>query len=302
MIATPRKSFRSARRTPTLLYTFSFHMRDDFVGRVAGELALVLPHLALEQRRRQRFIRDFKTYVSNLKQAKRDSDASAQEKRLLHYFKNQQDAVATITILWANFGQKLENVTGMVTDVLPSRLSIISDAAQTVRQLRSPVFPTYPVEDAEPDLAFNSLGTLFKRPGGKKNKGMNESARLFEFKRDIAARVYHGRQISLERFWDEVLAVARAYLSDAAESGNSYGLLNEGVGKQGRYLTLAGWVKHLARYLYFFGQLEAYPMVSGKRYEPESEALKPFFGRRRKDSGAQQRRKGLRVFAGCFIR
>ena len=135
------KKFSLGAANADLLYTFSFHMRDDFVGRVAGELALVLPHLALEQRRRQRFIRDFKIYVSNLKQTKRDSDTSAQEKRLLHYFKNQQDAVATITILWASFGQKLENVTGMVTDVLPSRLSVISDAAQTVTQLQSPVFP-----------------------------------------------------------------------------------------------------------------------------------------------------------------
>ena len=292
------KKFSLGAANADLLYTFSFHMRDDFVGRVAGELALVLPHLALEQRRRQRFVKDFKSYVANLKQSK---GASSQEKRLLYYFKGRQDEIATITILWASFGQKLENVTGMVTDVLPSRLSVIYDIAESVTQLRSPVFPIYRVEDAEPDLAFNSLGTLFKRPGGKKNKGMNESARLFEFKRDTAARVYHGRRISLERFWDEALAVARAYLVEAAESGNSYGLLNEGVGKQDHYLTLAGWVKHLARYLYFFRQLEVYPVVSSRRYEPESSALKPFFADAEKTAGLDSDEKIYAFLLGVLF-
>jgi CRISPR-associated protein Csh1 len=83
--------------------------------------------------------------------------------------------------------------------------------------------------------------------------------------------------LATERLWEELLVVAREYLMEAAESGNAYGLLNEGVGKKGTYLTLAGWVKHLARTLYFFRQLEVYPQMNSQRYEPKRDELRAFF-------------------------
>jgi len=290
------KKFALGAANADLLYIFSFHMRSDFVGRVAGEQALILPHLTFEQTKRQRFVRDFKSYIQQLK-----TDARMQEKRLLRHFKDYPDAIASITIVWANFGQKLENVNGIVTDVLPSRLSAIADIIQIVRESTSPVFPIHRVTDAEPDLALNSLGALLRRPGGRKNKKANEGSRLFELKRDIAARIYHGKPLSTERLWDELLVVAREYLVDAAESGNAYGLLNEGVGKKGNYLTLAGWVKHLALYLYFFRQLEVYPKMNDWHYTPKREELKAFFEDAKTTAGLDNSEKVYAFLLGVLF-
>lgn len=276
------KKFSLGAANADLLYTFSFHIRGDFVGRVAGELALILPHLTLEQKQRQRFIDDFRRYISTIKN---NPNLSDKERSLLRHLKDYPETVLSITMLWANFGQKLEDVTGIVTDVLPSRLSYISQKIDDVLRLESPIFPALVVDNAAPDLGFNSLGSLLHRPGGKKNKKANESARLFELKRDMAARTYHARTVPVARFWDEVMVTARAYLTDAAESGNAYGLLNEGSSKKGAYLTLAGWTKHLAQYLHFLRQLEVYPPMSDWHYEPEREELKSFFANTKNTAG-----------------
>ncbi len=292
------KKFSLGAANADLLYTFSFHIRGDFVGRVAGELALVLPHLTLEQKQRQRFIDNFKRYVSTIKN---NPNLGGQERSLLWHIKDYPETVLNITLLWANFGQKLEDVTGIVTDVLPSRLGYISQKIDDVMRLESPIFPIEVVDNAVPDLGFNCLSALLYRPGGKKNKKANESARLFELKRDMAARTYHARIIPLTRFWDEVMVTARAYLIDAAESGNSYGLLNEGLSKKGAYLTLAGWTRHLAQYLYFLRQLEVYPPMSDWHYEPEREELKTFFANTKNTAGLDSPDKVYAFLLGALF-
>ena len=293
------KRFSLGAANADLLFTFSFHMREDFVGRVAGELALILPHLTINQEQRQRFIDDFKRYVNSVKN---DPNLSAKEKSLLRHVRNYPEAVLNITLLWANFGQKLENVTGIVTDVLPSRLSKISEVIEEVTRLETPIFPNQTVENAEPDIGFNSLSALLYRPGGKKNKKANESAKLFELKRDMAARTYHAQPIPLARFWDEVLVTAKTYLMDVAESGNTYGLLNEGSSKTGEaYLTLAGWTKHLAQYIYFLRQLEVYPKMNDWHFEPEREELKSFFASTKDTAGLDTPEKVYAFLLGTLF-
>ena len=293
------KRFSLSAANADLLFTFSFHMREDFVGRVAGELALILPHLTIHQEQRQRFVEDFKRYVNSVKN---DPSLSGKEKSLLRHIRNYPEAVLNITLLWANFGQKLENVTGIVADVLPSRLSEISSVIEEVTRLETPVFPNETVGSAEPDIAFNSLGALLYRPGGKKNTKSNESAKLFELKRDMAARTYHAQPVSTARFWDEVMVTAKAYLMDIAESGNTYGLLNEGLSKKGdSYLTLAGWTKHLAQYIYFLRRLEVYPKMNDWHYEPEREELKPFFANTKDTAGLDSPEKVYAFLLGALF-
>jgi len=269
------KKFSLSAANADLLYTFSFHLRPKFISRIAGEQALVLPQLSLEQNQRQKFVNQFEDY---LQQLKKTVNASTQEKRLLRQFKDHPDVIVNITIIWANFGQKFENVTGVITDVLPSRLSAISGTIKQVKAEESLVFPKIVVTSAEPDLSFNSLSRLFYRLGGKKVKKANRSARLFELKRDIAARVYHKQALHLDRFWSEAMETAKAYLMDMAKTGNFYGLLHEGMSKTGkRYLTLAGWVKHLTQYIYFLREMEVYPPMSDWNYVPKREELNSFF-------------------------
>ncbi len=292
------KKFSLGAANADLIYTFSFHMRSNFIGRVAGEQALILPHLTFEQDKRLRFVKRFRDYLEALAI---QGDLAMREKNLLRLYKDAPDEVATITLLWAEFGQKLENVSGIVSDVLPSRLSAISEIINTLKETNNPIFPVQRVLEAEPDLAMNSLAALLKRPGGKKNKSSNASVQLFEFKRDMAARVYHKQEISLTRFWDEVLATAKAYLLELAESGNDYGLLNEGIGKKGAFLTLAGWVKHIAKYIYFLRQLEVYPAMKELNFEPKSPRLKSFFADTKATAGLDSHEKIYAFLLGVLF-
>jgi CRISPR-associated protein Csh1 len=55
-------------------------------------------------------------------------------------------------------------------------------------------------------------------------------------------------------------------------------LLYEGRTKQGEnYLTMAGWIRHLSRFIYFLRQLEVYPEMEDWRYEPKTERLNSVF-------------------------
>jgi CRISPR-associated protein Csh1 len=80
----------------------------------------------------------------------------------------------------------------------------------------------------------------------------------------------------------EILITARWYLDDIAESGNFWGLLNEGYSEKGasktRYWTLAGWLRHLARILYYLDLSGVLPMeTTDDPFEPSLPALKPYF-------------------------
>jgi hypothetical protein len=55
-------------------------------------------------------------------------------------------------------------------------------------------------------------------------------------------------------------------------------MVNEGRNKKGEtYLTMAGWVRHLCRFLYFLRRLEVYPNMEDWRYRPHNEQLSEFF-------------------------
>jgi CRISPR-associated protein Csh1 len=269
------KKFGLSAEAADLLYTFSYHVRDRFLARVAGERALLVPYTTLDPDKRLKFTRWVETeYGPKVETGK----PLVREENKLRRLAEEEGVITSITILWADFGQRLENVRGMVTDILPSRLRAISEVANDVKEDRSAPFPEFDYgESLELDVAFNYLAALLRRPGGKRVEKANKGARLFDFKRDMAAAVYHGRWVPVERFWEEVREVCEAYLIDALERGH-YGLLNEGRNKKGEtYLTMAGWVRHLCRFVYFLRRLGVYPAMNEWRYSPRTERLRGFF-------------------------
>lgn len=270
------KKFALSAEVADLLFVYSFHVRDRFLARVAGERALLVPYTDLDPDRRLRFVKRARDrYVDEVKKGR----SVIREETALQNLA-EEDVVTSITILWADFGQKLDNVRGMVTDVLPSRLRDISEVVREVNGERGAPFPELDYEKPlRLDVAFNYLGQLLKRPGGKRTEKANKGPRLFDLKRDVAAAVYHGRRVPEERFWEEVREISEAYLLDALERGDSYGLFNEGRSKKGEtYLTMAGWARHLCRFLYFLRRLEVYPQMEEWRYRPRTERLHKSFG------------------------
>jgi len=256
-----------------LLYIYSFHFSNAFIARVAGENALVVPSLAGgEPQRVAKFTKKFQAWVKSV----RDGEVKSRENSLLKLLA-ESDAVTELVFLWADFGQRIDNVRGVVSDVLPSRLRELDTLNAAMTKIACPAFPDRPVEQARFDLALSFLGSMLHRRGGKKAKRENESRRLFDLKRTIAAAVYRHETINPVRFWDEFHKTATWYLMDVVEDRNWGHLLYEGVNRKGEsYLTFAGWVRHLAMILNYFRTTGVLPM-SGEIYEPACERLKPYF-------------------------
>lgn len=264
-----------------LLYIFKNHLlSQQFLGNVAGDRALLLPSLLGNPDGKQHFLEDWEQYLKNLEHGK----IASHETDLLEFVQGRDDAQVVIHILWATFGQLVDEVRGVVSDILPSRLRRLANANQLANNWKHVLAPSSPMEDARFDLGLNMLLPLFKRPGGRKATQVNESRRLFIVKRQLAETLYHGSLLEKAQagLWHEILTTARWYLEDITASGNHWGLLYEGYSEKGskqiRYWTLAGWLRHLARLLYYLDLTGALPMETmTEPFEPTLPALKPYF-------------------------
>lgn len=270
-----------------LLYIYKFHVlkkagpkkdRLPFSARIAGDNALVIPSFfpGLPVEDRLEVLKEVKDYVENM-----SDDVEQDEDWLLDLLKDKR-AVLNLLVLWADVGQEIANVTGMIADVLPSRLKELSEKNATAMEWKHPLFSKVPLRqgqtDFKPDLSLRALRPLFWRPGGKKAEGANKSKQLFQLKRLVAASVYHQSRLPEDRFWEEIMTTARWYWLEALEQKEGHrGLLYEGMGKHGPYLTAAGWVRHLNWWLYYFKQVGCMEMDK-EYFKPEMAELRPYFG------------------------
>ncbi|WP_449244105.1 TM1802 family CRISPR-associated protein [Desulfobacca acetoxidans] len=268
-----------------LLYVYKNHVLKKrgpnkditpFTAQVAGEKALIIPFSTLNGEARQELLRDVMKFIQMV-----PTDVEASEETLLDLLKEEK-ALLNLTFLWADLGQNLENVTGVLTDVPPSRLKELSRINEIANAWSHSLLPKVPLTegkfDLSVDLSLKALGPLFFRPGGKKAQNANSSPRLLQLKRAIAAAVYHKRQIEEERFWDEIITTANYYWLQAQDGKDAYkGQLYEGQSKKGPYLTAAGWIRYLTWWIHYLRFLGVLPMAK-HFYDPETEALKPYFG------------------------
>lgn len=284
-----------------LLYIFKNHLLSQLLGRVAGDKALLLPSLLGNPEGKRQFLKDWQKYLQNLEGSK----LASHEKDLMDFVQDQDDAQVVLHILWATFGQVIDDVHGVISDVLPSRLRELTKHNRQANRWQHPLAPHYPIEEADFDLGLNMLLTLLKRPGGRKSTKANESSRLFTMKRQLAEALYHGTPLGTAQtgLWCEILITARCYLDDIAESDNPWALLHEGYsekgGRQTRYWTLAGWIRHLARLLYYLDSTGVLVMdePTDEIFEPTLPALKPYFT---PGSGLNNREKAFTFMLGIL--
>lgn len=268
-----------------LLYIFKNHLlRQQFLGNIAGEQALMLPSLLGNTAGKQQFIEYWHDYLKSLNNSKEFKPYS-HEKELLELIQEQDDAQVVLHILWAKFGQVVEEVRGVITDILPSRLRQLVKYNHQANNWQHPLAPQYKMEDATFDLSLNMLKALLKRPGGKKAEKANTSTQLFAIKCQLAESIYHGKALGKIQMilWRELLTTARCYLDNVANSGNFWGLLHEGYNekKQTYYWTMAGWIKYVARFRYYLDitgvltmQDQTEPVFT---FTPSLPALRPYF-------------------------
>ncbi len=267
-----------------LLYVYKHHVlkkprskkgRIPFTADIAGETALVIPYMTMKTQARLKLLRRVDRFIRGVKE-----DVEIEEESILDILKDEA-GLFNLTFLWADLGQNIENITGALTDVPPTRLKELSAFNEEARSWEHPIFPEVRLQSGKfnfaPDLSLKALLPLFYRQGGKKSLAKNVSKRLFQTKRNIVAAVYHKTRIPCKRFWDEIMETALSYWSQAIEESDVGGLLYEGKGKKGPYLTAAGWIRHVAWWIYYFRRLEVLEM-GNSFFEPELDVLKPYFG------------------------
>ncbi len=281
-----------------LLYIYKNHVlnqdpvsrKSPFMALVAGDQALIVPYSNASPENRQEILTAVYDFVRNI-----PTDVEEDEYTLLDILKENK-AILNMTFVWANVGQVIEEVRGIVTDVPPSRLTELSQFNEQARVWAHSIFPEAPLAQLRPTLSLSAMRHLFRRPGRKKAQNANASRRLFHLRRLIASGVYRSEPIPLAQFWDEVVTTARWYWLEAIETGNVYGLLNEGMGKKGPYPTAAGWIRYMAWWIYYFrrwGVMEMPEIV----FEPKLEELKPYFGQ---ESGIDSSQKAYAFLLGVL--
>ncbi len=261
-----------------LLYVFKNHLLNQFLGTIAGDKALLIPSLLGNPDGKRLFLQDWRKYLQNL-----DSNKIASyESDLLEFMQGQNDAQVVLHVLWAKFGQVIDEVRGVINDILPSRIRKLAEYNQQANRWNHALAPRFPLENARFDLSLNWLSSLLKRPGGKKAEKENKSSQLFTIKRQLAEVIYHGLplgelQIGLQR---EILVTAKSYLSDLPEDIpilRNY-LLNQGINKKGDRQTFSSWIRQLAGFFYYLELTGVLPMEPvDKVFEPSLPALKPYF-------------------------
>ena len=272
-----------------LLYIYKNYVSRLFLADIAGNRALIIPRTQISGKARQRFFEQVQELVPK-------DRVEAREDRLMRLLHNER-AITSLDIIWANFGQKIENFQGLITDILPSRLRKITKVNdQFNSKISHPIFPEHKIYEF--NLTLRSFSGLLKRPGGNKAKSINASHRLFQFKKNLAAAIYHGNLFSHSQFWGEVFITAQWYLNKAIEEGNAWDLLNEGYSTktQKPYWTFAGWIRHLAQFIYYLKELEVFRMPKSS-YQPDSELLKPYFGEK---SGIDTDQKAFAFLVGVL--
>lgn len=297
------KGFALCAACADLLYVYKYHVlkkigpkksRMPFTAKVAGETALIIPFCTLNAKDRHNLLNNVIRFINSI-----PDDVEEDEESLLNILKDEK-GLLNLTFLWADIGQNIENVKGQLTDVLPSRLKELSQFNEMTNEWNHPLFPKIKLignNNMGADISLKALNPLFKRPGGKKARYMNESKKLFQMKGLVASAVYHKTEIWENLLWNEILLTAQWWWLEAIVKGKAYGLLYEGMGKKEKsFLTAAGWIRHLAWWLYYFRELGVLKM-DGQFFMPENEILKPYFGM---ESGINSQEKAYAFLIGVL--
>ena len=273
-----------------LLYIYKNYVSKLFIVDIAGNRALIIPRTQISGKIRQRFFKQVQELIQT------ENRAEMREERLMRILGNER-VITSLDILWASFGQKIEKLQGSITDILPSRLRKTTEVNDRFNnsEISHPIFPKYRMYDF--DLTLKAFSGLLKRPGGQKAQSINASQRLFQFKRNLAAAIYHKHGFETSYFWKEVFVTAQWYLNQAIEMGDAWNLLNEGYStkNQKSYWTFAGWIRHLAQFIHYLIKLEVFPMPETS-YQPKSELLKPYF----EESGIDTNQKAFAFLTGTL--
>jgi len=296
-------SYAICENCANLLYVYKFHVIDKYITYIAGQETLMLPELYLDSNLLNKFLSRFTTYIEQLKKSPYKA-LLTEKKRLINLLSNEK-ATCTIDIIWSKDslkGQAIGNLSGQISNVLPSRLRAIDTANKRFNEVHSDFFPKHRVDGFEFDLNFSFLNELLRRPGGKKAKNINASRKLIELKRISAEAIYKQKIFPEIRFWEEIMITAEWYIKSLIEKNNpDIDCIYEGYSEKKNtiWMSFAGWIKHLSMTIHYFKFMEVIKKMENKRtYSPEMENLKKYFS---DDGGINTDEKAFAFLLGILF-
>lgn len=248
--------------------------RQPFGSRIAGASALVIPTFSpnIAATIRGEIMAEIRRYVDDTM-----SDVAYREDGILDLLKDEQ-SILSFHIIWADIGQNIENISGSIMQVLPSRLRQLSLTNQSFADQEHALFPQalQNQEGLSIDLNLRILHSLFYRPGPH-GKSLNKSAQLQKFKRTIAEAVYHANPLSEQRWQEELVITARAYFDEAVQETEGFkSFLYEWQGKN-EQMSAARWIKYINQLRAYLEKVGVFRMAE-QYFEPVWPRLKPYFG------------------------
>jgi len=248
------------------------------------------------------FLENFKFYIDKL-QIIPDKMMDKEKKQLMKLLVREK-SVSSIDMYWGDLrGQSIGNLSGNITDILPSRLREISIINKEFEGIKNPFFPKYILENFDFDINLSFIQELLFRPGAKKAKGINASRKRIELKRLLAESIYKKKKIPENRFWEEVMITAQWYFKALSEKDRAdidciYEGYSEKRNKINIWFSFSGWIKHLAMTLEYFNYIGVMDKMENTRnYYPEMEELQVYF---EKDSGINSDEKSFAFILGIL--
>ncbi len=289
-----------------LLYIFKNYVMKDLLTFVAGSRALILPNLfALDDSKLGRVANMFEKYSDAIEKG---SDNVVRDREIgFKKVLQEKSVITTIDVIWADFGQKMEGVRGIVTDILPSNLEkllLLNELFNDSDKARSPFYPRYWDSTCSFDLSLYVVQALLKRPGGKAAEKANLAAPFWDFKSHLVSCLYHGVNINgapLQMFWSQIWETMQWHLNVALKDDYpQLYLTKEGFSekKNKTWLTGAGWMRHFSVFLDYLRKAEVLDMQQNVlTYVPEWEKLRPYFS---SDSAIDTDVKALAFLLGIY--
>lgn len=290
-----------------LLTIYKLYVAPTLKTSIAGSSAMVVPSVGHDLPHRQRFIRRIKKDYDILihsRKTKGNGGVERTEKSFLDKLTANEQALASISIFWGNFGQDIGDVQAIARNVLPSRLSTLSQINDQVLEWTHPCFPKLQSYSLQINLGMSCLKAHFSLVATEGNSHPDDSVSMCNFRREILEAVFQGKRLlNIDRFENELhQAMRQHYTLNYSDDANFHSkeVWDKGKRPEGKALgvTVCGWVKHVARLQHYLRheKIGVLPMIENP-YVPSIPELTQFVG---PESGIDSSAKAFAFWIGVL--
>lgn len=180
--------------------------------------------------------------------------------------------VLGITWIWADFGQEMKDITGIISNVLPSQLGQLSIINKSINIDQNPAFPEMG-QRLVLRLDYDLLRNLLWRPHHKSKSGDKTLRHM------IVAAIYKRGPWPHAAWNDSILRTLRSFVDEATSPRMAKTLTSSYLSGKDKDPSGALWVRRLAHFLWLLKQpyVEVFPMTQSS-YQPKWEPLQAYVG------------------------